>query len=348
MTPSISSIAVSPSEVVSQPGPAFYRQLFDNLYDGVYYVDRDRKIVFWNQGAERISGLNAAEVVGKTCGEQVLDHLDQNDFHLCANRCPLVHAVETGEPTVGRVWLRHRDGWRIAVDVHIMPVHDTGGRIIGAVEVFRDASSIVALETALAKLRDLAMKDPLTKVANRRHLDDLLDLQVDMSRRAGLPFSVIMADLDHFKRVNDTWGHPVGDQVLVWFADLAKLLCRTGDTVGRFGGEELLILLPESHLDTAAAVAERLRAAVAQQAPPGGLAAGAVTVGLGVAEMTAGDTVEAILHRVDEALYRAKAHGRNRVETQSLPNIAPQGRKRSRTSGPFGPKLGPKPHRKTG
>ncbi len=308
------NLVVAAGETETTPGLEFYRQLFDSLYDGVYYVDSERRIVFWNKGAERISGYTAAEVVGRYCYENLLDHLDRTGCCLCKGSCPLIHAMQTGEPCSDRVFLRHKDGRRIAVDVHVMPVRTEQGAILGAVQVFRDASPVVALETTLEKLRELALKDPLTGLANRRHLSELLGLQVELFQRVGIPFSVVMIDLDHFKRINDTWGHLVGDKVLVRFAEILQSQCRAGDVVGRIGGEEFLILLREVHSEQAFLIVDRWRETVAAASLAAELAAHAVTISLGIAEVALGDTCESLLSRVDAALYRAKASGRNRVE----------------------------------
>jgi diguanylate cyclase (GGDEF)-like protein/PAS domain S-box-containing protein len=299
-------------------GNDFYKTLFDNLYDGVYFVDPDRTIRYWNKGAERIAGYSPEEMQGRSCHSSLLDHVDSRGCHMChKNTCPLVHSIRTGGTAMERVTLRHKDGRPISVDIHVMPIRDAEGQVIGAVEVFRDASPLVALETALAKLRDLAMRDPLTGLANRRHLDEMLDLRLSLFESTGLPFSVLMADLDHFKEINDTHGHAAGDQALVRFGQVAQAACRGDDILGRFGGEEFLIVLPEVRLDRAWMVAERLRQQVARQIevpssvadrPPSRL-----TISVGVTEAAHGETAEMLLARVDAALYRAKAQGRDRV-----------------------------------
>lgn len=298
-------------------GPAFFERLFDSLYDGVYFVDHARRILYWNRGAEQLTGYARDEVVGSYCYDNILDHLDVGGCNLCQTGCPLVDTIRDGRPITGRVFLRHKDGRRIAVDVHVMPLYNDRGEIIGGVEVFRDASSTVALESAYNRLRTLAEKDPLTGVANRRFLDGALAEQIAMLERTGIPFSVVLIDLDHFKSVNDEHGHGVGDQALVRFARLLDTLCRGTDVAGRFGGEEFLLILPGSRLEAAALVAERVRRAVPEATPRE--MGGRLTASLGVAEAVVGDTAETLLARADAALYRAKHNGRDRVELQDSP-----------------------------
>lgn len=295
-------------------GEQFFRRLFDNLYDGVYFVNANRRILFWNAGAHRLTGYAAEEVLGSYCNANILNHTDENGRQLCKEDCPLVATISSGSPTSKRVFLRHKDGRRIAVDVHVMPLRNDAGDIIGGVEIFRDASSFVALEHAYGKLRELAEKDPLTGIANRRHLDAILDDQVSLLHRAGIPFSVIMADIDHFKEVNDTWGHPIGDKTLVAVADQMQQTCRRTDCLGRWGGEEFLVILPEQPLIEAAILADRLRLAISAKAPAE-LEQRGLTASLGVTEAVLSDTVASLIERADAALCRAKEQGRNRVET---------------------------------
>ncbi len=172
------------------------------------------------------------------------------------------------------------------------------------------------LRAALEENTALATQDALTGLANRRRLDALLHSELERSHRLGGGFSVLMVDIDHFKRVNDRLGHSAGDAALREAAACMAGALRSVDTVGRFGGEEFLVLLPGDSLAQARACAERLREAVARLRPPA-LGGGAITVSLGVAQYRSGDDAQSLLARADAALYRAKAGGRNRVEDQA-------------------------------
>ncbi len=302
------------SDIVLPFGPTFFRELFDNLYDGVYFVDCSRRILFWNRSAERLSGYKAEEIVGRYCHADILQHVNENGCELCHESCPLQHTVDTGEPRGARVFLRHKDGRRIAVDVQVMPVWDQAGSIVGGVEVFRDASATIALENAHNSLRELAHKDPLTGVANRRSLENLLRDQLETYRRTGTHFSLVLCDIDHFKQVNDHWGHPAGDAVLRQFATCLQEVARRGDLVARYGGEEFVVLMPGSSVVGAAQLAERLRCAVAHVCPQE-IQGTCITASFGVTQVTRHDDQASVLERADRALYQAKSSGRNCVVT---------------------------------
>ena len=178
-----------------------------------------------------------------------------------------------------------------------------------------------ALEKANSKLRELSIRDELTGLYNRRHLTERLEQESERGRRYGQGFSVALIDIDHFKAINDSHGHAVGDEVLVQFAATLRLQARFVDhvgqaperTLGRFGGEEFMIILPGTSLAGARFCLERMRAAVTQA--PFETSAGPVhiTFSAGLAEQRPDEAAEVLLQRADEALYRAKEGGRDRL-----------------------------------
>lgn len=162
------------------------------------------------------------------------------------------------------------------------------------------------------ELEVLSLTDRLTGLCNRRKLDETLRMEMRRFKRYRTPFSLVMLDVDHFKVVNDTHGHQVGDAVLARLADTLTGHARETDIVGRWGGEEFLVVCPETGTDTAMRVAERLRREVEETVFP---LAGRITASFGVTECDPGDDVQALLARVDRALYKAKRDGRNHVAT---------------------------------
>ena len=170
----------------------------------------------------------------------------------------------------------------------------------------------------MQRLRELASTDALTGVANRRSIDRLGADAIAHARMAGEGFTVLTFDIDHFKRVNDSFGHLTGDQVLARIAHACQLALRQFDLLGRTGGEEFLVLLPNTRLEQAHLIAERLRAAVAAIDFSEISDDLTVTISVGMAELCAADAdLQALMHRADNALYRAKADGRNRVEVEA-------------------------------
>ncbi len=168
------------------------------------------------------------------------------------------------------------------------------------------------LEEANETITRLMNTDPLTGVSNRRYFEETAAKTLAFSRRQGIPLSLVMADIDHFKQFNDRYGHTVGDEVLVAFASMLSHSCRIEDTVVRYGGEEFLVLLPGTTLLQARLIAERLREKTELLSLPG--VEEGIRSSFGVTEFLADETLEEFIERVDQALYRAKSRGRNRVE----------------------------------
>jgi len=164
------------------------------------------------------------------------------------------------------------------------------------------------------QLEILSATDRLTRVYNRLKLDEFLKSEFARSQRHGNPLSVILLDIDHFKAVNDTYGHQVGDKVLCEMADILQSRIRKSDLLGRWGGEEFMIICTETNLTSAHILAEQLRCTVEKHSFP---VIRSKTASFGVAEWREDDTIESITKRADEALYRAKEGGRNRVEVNS-------------------------------
>ena len=188
-------------------------------------------------------------------------------------------------------------------------------------------SDITARKQTEMSLRDanetigrLMREDPLTGLANRRALEEILPRAVAFARRWQHPLSVVMADLDFFKGVNDRYGHLTGDQVLVSFSQLLKSSCRVEDIVARFGGEEFVLLLPNTSLQQAASLAERLRVNTTEATMPIPVS---ITCSFGVTCFQADDTEDTLIARADRALYQAKAAGRNRVRTLEADGTEP-------------------------
>ena len=168
------------------------------------------------------------------------------------------------------------------------------------------------------KLRTLSYKDSLTGVTNRRYFFELASLEIARSRRSHDPLSVVEFDIDHFKQINDTHGHAVGDEVLNAVCARCQQLLRKTDVLARMGGEEFVVLLPDASLEEATQLAERLRQAIADSAMSPVAGYPGCTVSIGVTLLDAADTsIEDCLLRADRAMYQAKQDGRNRVKIET-------------------------------
>jgi diguanylate cyclase (GGDEF)-like protein len=218
-----------------------------------------------------------------------------------------------------------RGAGEVALGDFAVELPPTGGGEVGYLtDVFN--YMVVRLREGREELERLSVTDPLTGLHNRRKLVQNIEQEAQRSGRTGKPFAVLLMDVDEFKAVNDRFGHHAGDQVLIAVARALHDSVRVIDSVGRYGGEEFVVVLPETDRAQGAETAERIRAAVAFRRLSLGKADTHVTVSIGVAEFpTDGTTVDAIIDSADRALYLAKQRGRNRVESTPEPPTGPAG-----------------------
>ncbi|GAB4482231.1 MAG: GGDEF domain-containing protein [Anaerolineales bacterium] len=290
----------------------FYRRVLDNIFDGVYFVDVERRITYWNKGAEQISGYSPQEVIGRHCYEQILRHTNEEGISLCKTGCSLAAAIQDGKPREIEVYLHHKDGYRLPVRVRAQPVYDDQGMIIGAVEIFNDNSLFVATRHRLQEYQHAAHRDSLTNLGNRRFSEINLVTAFQSFRQVGERFGVLLIDIDDFKQINDTYGHLVGDDILKLVADTLRYGVRSSDYVGRWGGEEFLVILYDIPEHQMFAIAEKLRHLMEHNTLVTEKGEIGVTIAIGGTSVCADDTLKSILLRADENLYQSKREGKNR------------------------------------
>ncbi|MBK6650308.1 MAG: diguanylate cyclase [Betaproteobacteria bacterium] len=319
------------AEAALQENRNFLAQIVDGGSVATFVIDRHHNVTHWNRACEALTGMAAHQMLGTdqqwrafydeprpVMADIVLDGANEKSvkdyYHGKYRPSSLIAGAFEAEdffPAFG-------DSGRW-VFFTAAPIRNAEGVVVGAIETLQDVSARKAAEIALRKSEEryrlISQLDALTQLFNSRHLHDQLAREIERSHRYKRPLALLMIDADHFKRINDTYGHLCGDHVLQELARTIKECLRNSDTAYRYGGEEFVALMPETNLMTALLVAERLRQRFADlplnlgdQAPVH------CTINVGVAEMNTDDTHMTLLQRADQAAYRAKARGRNCVE----------------------------------
>jgi diguanylate cyclase (GGDEF)-like protein/PAS domain S-box-containing protein len=286
--------------------------LLDAMSEAVYAVDPDRRITYWNTAAEGLTGYKASDVVGRRCRDNMLSHVDDQGTELCRTGCPLLATIEDGQTREARLFLRHHDGYCLPVAIRAAALYSADGAVVGAVEVFHDDSRSRAVADRLDLAEHEALTDPLTGLANRRMLERALGAREHEQQRYHRGYSVIFCDVDHFKRVNDYYGYEMGDNVLRAVAKSLYESTRPSDTVGRWGGDEFLVVVPAADQDQAAGFAERMRKIVStvRVVNDDDLA---VTLSLGVAAACLEERGSEVVARASGAMSDAKKEGGDRT-----------------------------------
>ncbi len=286
----------------------FYKTLLDSLFDAVFVVNADGVITYWNQSCERITGYTAEEMTGNYYLETPFARTDDE---LAQQPGGIAIAIERGVPGTWKGYVRRKNGQRIPVESHISPLYNDAGENIGAAEVLRDVSAHVALEQAHQQVLAMSRKDQLTGLLNRGAINDALKTEMERSRRYHQPLSVVMIDIDHFKHINDRYGHEAGDRVLSKLGAIFLHNMRQPDVVGRWGGEEFLIVTPGSRDEQAAELAQRLRRYIIAVSPPE--VPEKISASFGVTQFQNSQSLDHLLYVADMAMYQAKNTGRDRV-----------------------------------
>ncbi len=285
-----------------------FRSVVDAAYDAIITIDQQHNIKLFNRAAEYLFGYSQEEMINQPLNRLIPEKFRAGhsaNVHRFA-RSP-VNSRQMDERN--RVYGQHRDGTLLPVEIAISKINVDG--VIEFTAVIRDIADRIHLMDLLQKQ---AATDELTGLPNRRSFTDVVE---NMFRSVG-NISIFILDIDHFKKVNDTYGHDAGDDVLKALADVGRVYSRKMDIFARLGGEEFVAALPGTDLKEACVIAEKLRAAFEQQNFVHTWKAGRAipfTVSIGVATRAPGEKdVSAVLKRADQALYKAKESGRNRIE----------------------------------
>ena len=296
--------------------PDFFADALDQVADGVYALDRDRRITYWNAGSERISGYAAEDVLGRRCSAGILRHVDDAGNQLCRDACPLEAVMRDGAPRQSDLYLHHVDGHRVPVTVRGTALRDRENLVVGALEVFTPTVGNLYTEQDGAEPGEGGEADGLDSVTGlpaRRLGEERLAVLLARASRPGTGLGILFIDADHFKAINDSHGHATGDRALRMIGRSIAGGLRRGDVAVRWGGEEFLALLPEVDETTLRTIAERVRMLVENSwiQHEGTPVRATISVGATVAKPE--EDGPSGVARADALMYESKRAGRNRV-----------------------------------
>jgi diguanylate cyclase (GGDEF)-like protein/PAS domain S-box-containing protein len=301
------------AEIVSRRSERFLNTIFQSINDPFNIIDTDYRIIKANESYAQLRGKTIEQLMYQRCYEVLLNRND-----VCED-CSVRVTFETGEPQTKEKLSNYAGDSEIWLEIYTYPIFDEMGRVVSVIEYTRDMTQRKQAEgerdILMNKLIHLSRTDELTGLLNRRALIERLGDEVYRSRRYRADLALIICDIDYFKEINDTYGHDAGDKVLQIISNLIKDLLRQTDMIGRYGGDEFLLILPETSLEGAKEIAERIQLTVeAFEIHIGFDKPIKTTVSLGVAQFNIDkEDTNGLIKRADNALYIAKGKGRNRV-----------------------------------
>jgi len=296
-----------------------YRQVLEELPTGVYLVGRDGKILFWNSGAERITGHLRQDVVGHACREDFLGSADGNGNGISVAAEALEAAIKNGKATEWRVSIRHRDGHLVPVRFNATPMRDPAGVIVGAVESFHELVDSAEWNRRHDKLAEYGCLDPETGVLNHKMVEAHLREALATFAESKVPFCVLCIAFDHLLELQARYGNAAVATVLRVAGQTLEGSLRPTDYIGRWQDNELLAIVAECNRKEIGSVSERLRKTVERAKITWWGDTLPVTVSMGVAPVQGNDSLREILWRAESALRDSMAQGGNRVVTCEEP-----------------------------
>jgi diguanylate cyclase (GGDEF)-like protein/PAS domain S-box-containing protein len=295
---------------------SFLNTIFDSFHDPLSIVDREYQLVRFNDAYARMRGKNAAELLGKKCYEVL-----QNRDCVCSD-CLVDVTFQSRDPCAKEKQLTLFDASRVWVEIYTYPIYDSARNVTHVVEYTRDITDRKKEDEEkkqlIKNLNHLSTTDSLTELLNRRALNDILNHEIERTRRYDADLSLILCDIDRFKEINDGFGHTAGDQALQRIAETLKNALRKSDVPGRYGGDEFMIILPETTVAGATSLAEKIRVAVQELdlELPGNKHV-RLSLSLGVAGCcSSAENIDTLVAHADAALYEAKQAGRNRISVR--------------------------------
>ena len=309
-----------------------FRLLAENMGDMVWQTDHELRFTYVNEADYRQRGVPRDEVIGRSFLDALAPAGKETLAGVITKRRELEMRGKTNQAECYDIPMLKKDGGEIWVEVLAMTIYDREGRITGYQGIGRDitarrqselhqkkayrtlSSQFADVSEIKAQLEEEVMQDPLTGLRNRRGMDEVLGYALARAKRDNYPMVVIMLDLDHFKHVNDTYGHAAGDEVLKSLANRLKTRLRENDLIYRYGGEEFVLAMPGMTLTQAFQKMEGWRTEFSKMKFSYGEATIMVTFSAGIAGFPEhGEAIGLLLSRADEMLYRSKKEGRNRV-----------------------------------
>ncbi|MDK9718311.1 MAG: GGDEF domain-containing protein [Trichlorobacter sp.] len=293
-----------------------YQQIFSTINLGLVVLDRELNVSAWSRWMELHSGMPAEKVVGQPVCDLFPSLCDNSFIRIVKSVFAFGNYASYSQKLHKHLFpMKNPHGsssifpW-MQQNCTFGPLRNANKEIIAVYISVQDVTDFVMYEH---KLILMAKIDSLTGIYNRRYLDSRLAEEIERSRRHGNPLSILMLDIDHFKKINDTHGHLCGDYALRKISELLQELVRTSDILGRYGGEEFCCILPETPFEQAVVLAERCREQIAANQFSCTDHQTNVTISIGVTGLHRDDSLDSIIKRADDALYQAKREGRNRV-----------------------------------
>jgi diguanylate cyclase (GGDEF)-like protein/PAS domain S-box-containing protein len=291
----------------------FINRILDQATDCCSLLNKDKILVFWNKAAEELTGFSREEVLGKSCQSEPPLYLDASGKSLCSENCLGEQAMKDGLPRIAEVYVQHKSGYRIPVNLKVIPIMSSEGQAVGVTEIFTNSTPSVTIPLHLNELEKMQLLDLDTGIPNRLYMEMYLKNKINEYQKYNLPFGLIYADIDNFNKIQERFGRFNTAKLVRIIARTLHKNIRYFDVVSRWDNEEFLIGLlniDENRLDI---VANKLRLLVAESYITVETGLLNATISMGATLVQRYDTVESLVKRAEQLMLHSKWRGRNKV-----------------------------------
>jgi len=221
------------------------KTVLDNLHQGAYILDTERRITYWNEGAKKISGYTSEEVVGKYCRDNILVHINEKCQNMCEDFCFVKATLKSGEINEGEAFLHHKEGHRVPVSIRVMPLIDSNETIKGAIEFFMERNTKAMSKEVINELIRYSFLDKVTDLPNRRYIEMKLNSIIEEANKNKIPFGIIVFEVVHLKELNQKYGDATVDKLLKMLSKTISINIGSNAVVGRWSSNRFMIILSD-------------------------------------------------------------------------------------------------------
>lgn len=290
--------------------PEVLRDVLEELSTGVYIVDPERRILFWNQGAEKISGHLSQDVVGRCCGEKILAHCDESSRILCGDECPLLQTMRDGRRRTADVYLRHKAGHRVSVHLEANPIRDEHGTIIGVAESFFERRYVPQPDR---RLNNIPAVDKATGLPDQVVVESQLQQCLNEFQEHGVPFCVFQLRIDKLEELRSSRGRDAEEAILRVVSQTLRNLLRPTDVIGQWIDGDFLAIARNCQAHSIGKVARRLEKIASRSEIVWWGDEISATLSVGATSILPGDSMESLLDRAQRALCASVQDGGDRI-----------------------------------
>ncbi|MFO8062222.1 MAG: GGDEF domain-containing protein [bacterium] len=285
--------------------------IFSHVSDGIVIRNSTTGVEYWNSTMEMLTGYSLEEVEGKTCNQALMHTNESGDFLCKTDQCPYSKAMQSGSISTDFLYIKHKSGHRFPVISTIIKVLDDNGQLLRFIEIIKNKSNEFFYQEKIKDLQNLALIDPLTRIPNRRYIEEEIKKHMEKSDRESVKSAIIFIDIDNFKQFNDTYGHNAGDRLLVNVARTLLNSVRKYDIVGRWGGEEFVALIEDVNNEELRFIAEKILKLIRGTSIIYNGREIGCTVSIGADFIDRGISIEKNIERADMLMYQSKKRGKN-------------------------------------